>query len=76
MRRHGETLRKRYGRAKTEKTTIRVMAHNAWIADGPGPARTLLVKGDRVEVGGPAANRAFLIAHRVQHYGEGWTKRR
>lgn len=49
------------------------MAHRVTIVDGPGDIRTTLEAGDRVELGGLAANTDYRIAFRVQHLGEGWT---
>jgi hypothetical protein len=73
--RRGHALRRRYGHAeKTPKTAIRVIARRFSIGDGPGPIRTQFEPGDRIEVGGPAANGAYLIAYRVQRLGEGWTR--
>jgi hypothetical protein len=43
-------------------------------AGGWGTHRHILEPGDRIEVGGPAANSAYLVAHRVQRLGEGWTR--
>ena len=48
------------------------MARRVTIGDGPGPVRTTLEVGDRVELGGLAANTDYRIAYRVQHLGEGW----
>lgn len=55
-------------------TKIMVMTRDLTIGDGPGPVRTHLKAGDRVEVGGEAGNRAYLIAFRVQQHGKGWRK--
>jgi len=75
MKRRGRALRRRYGRAEgAPKTKIRVIKRAFSIGDGPGPVRTQFQAGDRIEVGGPAANAAYLLAYRVQRLGEGWTR--
>ncbi len=56
------------------RTTIRRMNRDLSIGDGPGPVRTHLKEGDRVEIGGEAASRDYLIAYRVQQYGQGWRR--
>ena len=71
--RRGRALRRRYGRT-TGRTTIRVMARGVSVSDAPGGHHSMLVPGDRVEVGGPAANENYLVAYRVQRLGEGWTR--
>lgn len=50
------------------------MARRVSIGDGPGPVRTTLEAGDRVELGGLAANTDYRIAYRFQQLGEGWKK--
>ena len=68
------TLRRRYGRAVRGSTEIRVLSRDVSMGDGPGPVRTHLVAGDRVELGGLAANTDYRNAYRVQRLGEGWTR--
>ena len=61
-------LRSRYGKAHASKgTSIRVVARTTRLDqyDTGFP-------GDRIEVGGDAANDAFLVAHRMLREGEGW----
>jgi hypothetical protein len=57
---------------KSARTRIRVLKWAVRVNTGFGGVSGILQPGDRVEVGGLAANRAFLIAHRVQRLGEGW----
>ena len=71
--RRGRALRRRYGRT-AGRTTIRVMARGVLVNTAPGGAQGHLAPGDRVEVGGPAANKNYLVAYRVQRLGEGWTR--
>lgn len=66
------TLRQRYGNVCGAGSKIGVLRRDVRVNSGPGGSQTTLSSGDRVEVGGPAANTAFLIAHRVQRLGEGW----
>jgi hypothetical protein len=57
-----------------DRTTIRTLARRVLVNDAPGGHQAVLDPGDRVEVGGPAANGAYLIAYRMQRTGEGWVK--
>lgn len=60
------SLRRRYGRSQ-KTTTIRTVGHTTRL-DQYDTAHA----GDRVEVGGDAANTDFLIAYRIQRLGESW----
>jgi hypothetical protein len=73
----GKALRRRYGHSESgvpARTTLRVMARREWVSDAPGGSHSALVPGDRVEVGGEAANTDYLVVYRVQRLGEGWTR--
>jgi hypothetical protein len=72
--RRGRALRRRYGRAEGERKTTRVLASRVLVNDAPGGHKGVLEPGDRVEVGGLAANENYLIAYRAKKPGGAWVR--
>jgi hypothetical protein len=66
-------LAKRYGRAQS-RTALRIISRRVSVSDAPGGHHRTLEPGDRIEVGGSAANKDYLVAHRVQQLGRGWER--